>query len=213
MSGIPDDDVDALRRMLPVPGERDFPPGRRHQHEEHLMTSWLHQSARPAGPRRVAVRVAAPALVATALAGAFFAFQPSGHAGDSAPRAASHGVSAVAPATTPPAPVTPLTRISTAAYTLEHRSDDTVEITVHSGATDVIVAAQLQKQLAAMGVHARVSKGVTHTYPAIFNLAPREKNGDFVATLPHRLLGRYPETILFEFPSGRPTLYVTVVGR
>ncbi|MFF8512864.1 CU044_5270 family protein [Streptomyces sp. NPDC015492] len=35
-----DDDLQALRRMLPAPAERDFPAGRRHQREDHLMTSW-----------------------------------------------------------------------------------------------------------------------------------------------------------------------------
>ncbi|GAA4580844.1 hypothetical protein GCM10023194_10340 [Planotetraspora phitsanulokensis] len=41
MTQGPDDDLRALRRMLPVPAERDFPPGRGHQREEHLMTSLL----------------------------------------------------------------------------------------------------------------------------------------------------------------------------
>ncbi|GII29399.1 CU044_5270 family protein [Planotetraspora mira] len=42
MTSGPDDDLRVLRRMLPVPAERDFPPGRRHQREEHLMSTLLH---------------------------------------------------------------------------------------------------------------------------------------------------------------------------
>ncbi|OKJ49588.1 hypothetical protein AMK27_36065 [Streptomyces sp. CB02009] len=39
-----DDDLQALRRMLPMPAERDIPAGRRHQREDHLMTSWLRMN-------------------------------------------------------------------------------------------------------------------------------------------------------------------------
>ncbi|MEV7188727.1 CU044_5270 family protein [Kitasatospora sp. NPDC093102] len=57
-SGHDDSDLRALRRMLPVPAERDFPPGRRHQREEHLMSSWL-QMARQDG-KRTSSRLLAP---------------------------------------------------------------------------------------------------------------------------------------------------------
>lgn len=64
-----DDDLQALRRQLPVPAERDFPAGRRHQREEHLMTSWLTMSRRTDKRRNLGVRVALPVGLAAAAAG------------------------------------------------------------------------------------------------------------------------------------------------
>ncbi|MFI9328805.1 hypothetical protein ACIGZJ_14805 [Kitasatospora sp. NPDC052868] len=63
-----DDDLQTLRRMLPVPAEREFPAGRRHQREEHLMTSWLTMSRRNDKRRNPAVRIALPAGLAAAAA-------------------------------------------------------------------------------------------------------------------------------------------------
>ncbi|MFE2915556.1 hypothetical protein [Kitasatospora indigofera] len=64
-----DDDLQTLRRMLRVPAERDFPAGRRHQREEHLMTSWLTMSRRGDKRRNLGVRIALPAGLAAAAAG------------------------------------------------------------------------------------------------------------------------------------------------
>ncbi|MFF3062258.1 hypothetical protein [Streptomyces sp. NPDC057909] len=64
-----DDDLQTLRRMLPMPAERDFPTGRRHQREEHLMTSWLTMSRRNDKRRSPGVRIVLPAGLAAAAAG------------------------------------------------------------------------------------------------------------------------------------------------
>jgi hypothetical protein len=73
MSRDLDDDLQALQEMLPVPAERDFPVGRRHQREDHLMTSWLRMNSASAGRRArrqrrrlslIAVPVAVGALAA-----------------------------------------------------------------------------------------------------------------------------------------------------
>lgn len=188
-----DDDLRVLRQMFPAPAERDFPPGRRHQHEEHLMTSWLRLSHRSSTRRRLAVRLAAPLGVATATVGAFIAFQMSTTAaGDRTPRAAvPHG------APSRPA-ASPLINVSTAAYTLDREAGDTVRITLRAGATRTADAAQLQKDLAAMGIQALVTRGRTQSSPPFtYNLATRDSNGDFVATLSRKVLSRNPETVVF----------------
>jgi hypothetical protein len=71
-----DDDLQALRRALPVPADREFPAGHYHQHEEHLMTSWLQMARkdtqaprRPATPQRTRRRGLAALGVAAALGG------------------------------------------------------------------------------------------------------------------------------------------------
>jgi hypothetical protein len=202
----PDEDVQVLRSMLPVPAERDFPPGRGRQHEEHLMTSWLHLSARSGRRRRLAVRATAPVVLAAAAVGAFVALQPSTEA------TVGHAPSATASRGAGPVPAdSPLARISTAAYTLDQPTGDTVEITVRAGAASTANAAQLQKDLAAMGIRARVAKGLPHTSPAIYVLARRDKDGDFVAALPRKLASKYPETIVFApTPNGPNALTVTL---
>lgn len=187
-----DDDLPVLRQMFPAPTERDFPPGRRHQHEEHLMTSWLRLSRRSSKRRPLALRLATPLAVATAAAGAFIAFHLSTTTAADTPRAAvSHG--------TPSKPATRLlTNISTAAYTLDREAGDTVKITLHAGATRTANAVQLQKDLAAMGIKARVTRGRQHTSPPYtYNIVTRDKNGDFVATLSSKVLSMNPETVVF----------------
>ncbi|MCX2185004.1 CU044_5270 family protein [Streptomyces sp. SKN60] len=57
--GHDDSDLRALRRMLPVPAERDFPPGRRHQREEHLMSSWLQMARQDS--KKTSSRLPSPA--------------------------------------------------------------------------------------------------------------------------------------------------------
>src|SRR4051794_6790670 len=118
MISEPDDDLQALRRMLAVPAERDFPPGRRHQHNEHLMTSWLQLSHRSAIPRRrLVVRLAPSTAVAGAAIGAVVALHSSsattaGHPG----HPPAPGSRAVASA---PVRSGPLTHVSTASYVLD----------------------------------------------------------------------------------------------
>ncbi|GAA3373673.1 hypothetical protein GCM10020367_34520 [Streptomyces sannanensis] len=72
-----DDDMQALRRMLPVPAERDFPAGRQPQREEHLMNSWLTMSRRTDKRRNLGVRIALPAGLAAAAAGIALTVLPS----------------------------------------------------------------------------------------------------------------------------------------
>ncbi|WP_326599309.1 CU044_5270 family protein [Streptomyces sp. NBC_01803] len=69
------DEVRALRRLLPpLPPERDFPAGRQHQREEHLMSSWLRmgqdrsEQSGQKGRMRYVWRVALPVALATAVA-------------------------------------------------------------------------------------------------------------------------------------------------
>ncbi|MFJ4866487.1 hypothetical protein [Streptomyces sp. NPDC088748] len=64
-----DDDLQTLCRMLPIPAERDFPAGRRHQREEHLMTSLLTMSRRADKRGNLRVRIALPAGLAAVVAG------------------------------------------------------------------------------------------------------------------------------------------------
>jgi hypothetical protein len=49
-----DADLRELRKMLSTPAERDFPPGRLRQREEHLMNSLLKMSRRKNGQRPLA---------------------------------------------------------------------------------------------------------------------------------------------------------------
>jgi len=208
MNRDPDDDLRVLRRMLPVPAERDFPPGRRHQHEEHLMTSWLHLSRRPAPPR-IAVRIATAVAVAAAAAGAFAVLDPS-----ASTTVAGHGAGTSShSSTTAPAGGLP-SHIGTVAYTLDHGTGDAVRITVHPDAT--ADAAGLQRDLAAMGVRAHVTKGwhPKHDSVAIvYNLARHDRKGDFVATLHRKEISRYPEVIVFSLTGNDPSaLTITVDG-
>ncbi|MFJ9446316.1 CU044_5270 family protein [Kitasatospora sp. NPDC101235] len=64
-----DSDLRALRRMLPVPAERDFPPGRRHQREEHLMSSWLQMARQDNKSRSSRLPASVPRRRVLALAG------------------------------------------------------------------------------------------------------------------------------------------------
>ncbi|MFJ4850440.1 hypothetical protein [Streptomyces sp. NPDC088733] len=187
------DDLQALRRMLPAPAERDFPPGRRRQHEEHLTASWLRLSRGPGTRRRLLVRIATPLAVATAAVGAFTAFQLSTTvSADRTPRVTASRDASPRPADSP------LTNISTAAYTLDREQGDAVRITVRASAAQTADAAQLQKDLATMGLRTWVTRGRTQTSsPITYTLAMRDKNGDFVAVLSRTVLSRNGETVVF----------------
>ncbi|MGP4051768.1 hypothetical protein [Streptomyces sp. 2A115] len=145
------DDVHVLRRMLTVPAERDFPADRRQQREEHLMSSWL-QLAREQDKtrrRRLAVRVMAPVAVAAAVAGiAVTANQTGTPTGRDAP--ARH--------TAPEAGHFP-ERINTVAYTLNREPHGVVKVTIRDIGEMKPDPERLQRDLARMGVRARVYQG------------------------------------------------------
>jgi hypothetical protein len=211
MTSEPDDDLQALRRMLPVPAERDFPPGRRHQHEEHLMTSWLHLSRRPATPRRrLVVRLATSAAVAAAAFGAVVALHPSSTTTAGRPGLPqAPGSRAVASA---PVRSGPLTHISTASYVLD-RTPRGVQITLRARASRTAMAAQLQKDLAAMGVQARVSRDRPKATIGLVTVASRNSHGDFVATVHPDLIAKYPELVIFSAVKDGDSLTITLRSR
>ena len=103
--------------------------------------------------------------------------------------------------------------ISTVAYALDRKAGDFIKITVHNPGTHKPDAAELQKDLARMGVNATVSRGIPHCTPQLYNLAERDKNGDYVATVPRQVIFKYPETIIFSSDISDPdpaTLTVSV---
>ncbi|MGW4379005.1 hypothetical protein [Kitasatospora sp. NPDC004531] len=132
MTGYQDDDLRTLRRLLPVPADRDFPAGREHQREDHLMNSLLNLSRRDeerreagAKRRRLGVRIALPAGVVAAAAGVVLAALPAQ---------------------------------SAAAYTLQSAGDGTVKLTVVNPAGKIDLA-KVQRELDRLGVRARVYAG------------------------------------------------------
>ncbi|WP_369275952.1 hypothetical protein AB5J55_43900 [Streptomyces sp. R11] len=147
------DDLQALRRMLPVPAERDFPAGRLDQREEHLMNSLLTSSSRPDRRRRLALRVAVPVGLAAAAAGVAITVLPGGPA--SQPQAAAPS-SAVTE--TPARPSRSPSRITTASYTVERKDNSIVTLTV-TDPTGKLDPTRLQKDLDRMGVPSRVLAG------------------------------------------------------
>ncbi|MBS2532002.1 hypothetical protein KGQ20_04395 [Catenulispora sp. NF23] len=176
MTGNPDDDLRALRQMLPVPPDRDFLPGRRHLREEHLMTSWTSMNRRNQ-PRRLAVRVATSVAISAAAVGAFAAVAT--HESHSA---AGH---AVATSTTPGDDTVAGDQISTVAYSLTKViGDNSVHIVFHASAA--VNPAEFQADLAKLGVEATVTaispdqvKNVKIHIGDAISVAFRQSNGDY----------------------------------
>ncbi|MFD8481594.1 hypothetical protein [Kitasatospora sp. NPDC059673] len=132
MTGYQDDDLQTLRRMLPAPAERDFPAGREHQREEHLMNSLLNMSRRDneqqdlnVKRRRLGVRIALPAALVAAATGVV---------------------------------LTALPTQSAAAYTLQSADNGTVKLTVVNPAGKLDLA-KVQRELDRLGIRARVYAG------------------------------------------------------
>ncbi|MGW1616701.1 hypothetical protein ACWCQZ_46330 [Streptomyces sp. NPDC002285] len=212
-----------IAQLFPLSASPDLSSDRRQRILEHLMSeidrnipastahqirhrSWPRLSHRAGETRRRSVRFATPMALVMAAIGAFVALNPSttataGHV----PNASSRGYASV-PASSSP------TRISTVAYTLDHGTGDTVKITLHAGATLTANAAELQKDLAAMGIQARVTRGGPHTVPALDTLAQHDKNGDFVATLPRKVVSKFPTTIFFSLKPGAADALTITVG-
>lgn len=186
MTGNPDDDLRALRQMLEVPPDRDFPAGRRHVREEHLMTSWMSMNRKP---QRLTRRIAVSVAVSTAAVGAFAAVA----AHDSGPKAATNAVTTTGGAVTGD-------EISTVAYSLTKKPDDSVLITVHPDAA--VVPAQIEADLARLGIHATASvltpaqlNGQSAPKDSVWSMAQRQSNGDYTAEV---RTGASAEQINFE---------------
>ncbi|MDQ0943801.1 hypothetical protein [Streptomyces sp. V1I1] len=146
------DDVQVLRRTLTVPADRDFPAGRQQQREEHLMSSWL-EMARQQGKdrrRRLAVRVAAAVAVVAAVAGIAVTI------GQAPGTSAGHGTTAQH--TAPGAGYFP-ERITAVAYTLDREPHGVVKVTIRDTGETRPALERLQRDLARMGVRARVYQG------------------------------------------------------
>lgn len=133
-----------LARLLPAPGDPVLSDDRQRLLEDFLMSN-VTEDTRPARPyRRLAVRIAAPAALAAALAGTALAVHQTtphatssvtatGHAPDGSPR-----------------------HISTVAYTLNRASQGTVTVTIRDAGAERPDLTRLQHDLKRMGVNARV---------------------------------------------------------
>jgi hypothetical protein len=180
-----DDDVQVLRRMLAVTAERDFPAGRRQQHEEHLMASWL-QMAREQGKdkrRRLAIRVAAPVAVAAAVAGVAV---PVGQVGTPADHSPTARHAAPEYGHFPE-------RITTVAYTLVREPRGVVTVTLRDIEEDKPDPERLQRlnrDLARMGVRARVYHA-DPSCPANEAKTPGDKRKDGPSKDAERVVARY----------------------
>ncbi|MCX5233093.1 hypothetical protein [Streptomyces sp. NBC_00233] len=154
-----DDDLQTLRRMLPVPAERDFPAGRRHQREEHLMNSLLNPAPRPDRRKRLALRVALPVGLAASATGVVVTALSGGPVNQ--PQASSPSSTVTgAPSTSPQS----LGRITTAAYTVQREDNDIVKLTItdRAGKPDLT---KLQDDLDRLGVPSRVFAGDPECHP------------------------------------------------
>ncbi|MER7000104.1 hypothetical protein [Streptomyces sp. NPDC000410] len=183
-----------LSRLLPAPADPDLTRDRHRLLKEHLMNHVQEESRLTARRWRLAMRFAAPVALAAAVAGvAVSTGQTTGDTDTATVAAGPH-------------------RINTVAYTLDHKTDDAVQVTLRAGATPTANAAQLQKDLAAMGIQAQVAKGGPRTIPAIIHYAQRDKNGDFVATLYPKLVSKYPTTIVFSLKDNDANALTITLG-
>ena len=82
---------------------------------------------------------------------------------------------------------------------------DTVKITVRPGAAGTVDPAQFQKDLAAMGIQATVSRGTSRAYAraTTTTLATRDQSGNYEARVSRRVPTPVRQLILF--PIGEPT--------
>lgn len=154
-------------------------------------------AAATAGPsrpgRRLAVRIATPVAVAAAAVGAFLALTPS-----------TTAVAGHTPAATGAAAGSHDTRISTVAYTLTEKSDGTVLVAVHKNAA--VDAAQLQKDLAKVGITAKVTKGwpLPSDHIQVVSKSVPKANGDYVVTI----VRDKRETVIFKLATGETSMSV-----
>jgi hypothetical protein len=201
----PSPDREDLARLLPVPDGADLPADRRHMLKEHLLTSIADDTARLRGRGRRTIGIVIPAGLAAVVAGAVF-FAGSSPAPDGRTTAGARGA---APSVT----VLP-EHLSSVAYTLDRSpSGDIVKITIHGahGRPDI---GRLRRDLARMGVAAQIYPGVPRCAPKIFNLAERDRNGDYIASVPVKFVSRYPETIIFSLDArGGDPLTLSVGSR
>lgn len=172
----------------------DLPADRRILLKEQLMTS-LDHARRTERRRRTTLRIAVPVALAAAAAGILVArpFDSAGH-----PAVAADHRAATPSATADPA------HVETVAYTLDRGAHGVVTITVHRTGADRPDVARLQKDLAGLGVDARVYQGKTCSYHpkshadgsavpkgeyfSVWTMATENRHGDFVARLDPRKL-------------------------
>jgi hypothetical protein len=190
MDATPAPEHDDLALLL-ASDDPDLPSDRHVLLKERLLSNLVEQEHHARSRRRLAVRVAAPiALTAAVAVAAAVVLNPSpttsGHATTSATRSAVPRVSSLPE------------HISTVAYTLDLQRGDIVKITIRNFGDRKPDAAALQQDLARMGLTAEVSERIPDCFPQIYNLAERDANGDYVATVHRELIGKYPEIIVFE---------------
>jgi hypothetical protein len=179
--------------LLLLPTDPVLPPDRELLLKDRFLSNLTEHDTR--ARRRLVLRAAAPiALTAAVAATAAVAMLPT-----SPPTTSSHttGSSSATASSAEPRVATLPDHISNVAYTLDRTAGDFIKITVHNPGTNPPDAAQLQQDLARMGVNATVSKLRPHCTPQLYNLAERDGNGDYVATVPREVVAKFPETIIF----------------
>jgi hypothetical protein len=213
MDATPQPELEELAQLLLAPADPVLPTDRHLLLKERFISNLTEQAHDSRSRRRIVIRAAAPIALTAAVAvvvaagAGFLTSSPTttSHATISAARSAgpsSAGPSSAGPRRAGPSSAVPRVgtlpeHIRTVAYALDLQAGDFIKITVHNPGTGTPDAAQLQKDLARMGVNATVSRGITHCTPQLWNLAERDQNGDYVATVPRQVIFKYPETIIF----------------
>lgn len=156
-----------------------------------LVSRSPHQQ--PPLPRRLALRVGVPvAITAAAAAAAVVAVVVAGSVS---------GTGAFAPTRRPAAAAASsgsTLDIATAAYTLTRQPhSDFIRITLHASAAGTVDPGQLQRDLARLGLRARVTRGAPQLSQGLVFLAQRNGKGDFTAGVSRRFTGRVPQFIVF----------------
>lgn len=219
-----DDDLQALRQALPVPADRDFPAGRYHQREEHLMTSWLRMSQRPQHRRNHAIRIALPLGLAAAAAGTVLAY------GQTTTVPSGSGSGQAQDTTTTATDRQSLGAISAVAYTIQREPSGDIKIVIEdpNGKPN---ADKMRADLARLGVTAKVlisepnchdtrpspkptpsaEAKRAHPAPASGAVDLRPENGKTVAYIhPDRIHAGHTLTFGFERPNAIWPLYIGV---
>ncbi|MBM0256071.1 hypothetical protein [Micromonospora sp. 4G55] len=217
-----DDDLHALRRMLPVSAERDFPAGRYHQREEHLMISWLRMAQRPQRRPNRAVRFAIPVGLAAAVAGTVLVYGQDG-----TPALVGGNQAQSAPATTGQQS---LGTIKNVAYSLQRQPSGDVKLIIEDphGKPN---ADKMRADLARLGVTAQVLMGhpnchdplpspkptsraeaqKSHPVPGLGAVDLRHEDGKAVAYIhPDKIPAGHTLTLGFRQPDAIWPLYVSI---
>jgi hypothetical protein len=178
--------------LLLAPIDPDLPPDRHLLFKDRLISNLAEHDT--GARRRLVLRAAAPIALTTAFAAAAAV---AVLATPSPPPSSHTAGSSSATSGAQPRVGTLPDHISTVAYALDRKPGDLIKITVHNPGTNPPDAHQLQQDLARMGVTATVSRLRPHCTPQLYNLAERDQNGDYVATVPRHVVVKFPETIIF----------------